>query len=92
MSSVDSKRRNHSNRFAVAIATTERARWGREELAAQLMVMVGEARRAVGCVGGKKELVPQKVRFLTKRSVRLKNGELTLDLDVDSERPSFICT
>ena len=50
MSFVDLQWRNHSNRFAVAIAITERARWGREELAAQLMVMVGEGGRSVALV------------------------------------------
>ena len=34
----------------MAIAITERARWGREELAAQLMVMVGEGGRSVALV------------------------------------------
>ena len=48
----------------MAIAITERARWGREELAAQLMVMVGEGGRSVALVGNsKKGLVLEKYDF-----------------------------
>ena len=46
---------NHSNRFPVAIAIAERARWGREELVTQFMVIVGEGGWSVALVVGEQK-------------------------------------